>query len=202
MCKRSSSAIEEKKESKPGGHSSADTSPPQSCPLSVQVKKHNSESVKHKKPAVVGPKYKHPKSSKNSGSMSKDSFKEDSDIIPKGLLILEKSGEEEYYSRLGLSKLLKLPLKECQNYFKAHDVEIFKCKKIKAIQGKQQKEQDEKLVSHLFPHPYDIYFVITEKAVFTTLDVKKEPNKHSWMYVESRYTLYDLVKITSRKNSG
>lgn len=71
--------------------------------------------------------------------------------------------------------------------------------KVKAIQGKQKKDEDEQLISGLFPEPYDIYLVVSDKAIFTTLDLKKDSTKHQWMYIDSRYTMYDLVKITSRK---
>ena len=118
------------------------------------------------------------------------------------MTILEKQGPEDYYSRFGISKIIKLPINKCQQYFQNHEVEIFKCKKVKAIQGKQKLNEDDKLINELFPRPYDIYLLVTEKAVFTTLDVKNDSSKHKWMYVDSRYTMYDLVKITSRKNSA
>ena len=139
----------------------------------------------------------HQHNSKNS-ACGKDSWS----IIPKGLSILEGQGPEDYYSRFGISKILKLPIFKCQQYFQSHDVEIFKCKKVKAIQGKQKLCEDEELINTLFPNPYDIYLLVTDKAVFTTLDMKEDSKSHQWMYVDSRYTMYDLVKITSRKNSG
>jgi len=37
----------------------------------------------------------------------------------------------------------------------------------------------------LFEEPYDIYLIITNKAVFTTIDVKSECNKNKLMYVDS-----------------
>mmetsp|Transcript_24331 Transcript_24331/g.21593 ORF Transcript_24331/g.21593 Transcript_24331/m.21593 type:complete len:131 (-) Transcript_24331:213-605(-) len=74
--------------------------------------------------------------------------------------------------------------------------------KVKAIQGKHKLNEDDKLINQLFPKPYDIYLLVTDKAVFTTLDVKNDSTKHKWMYIDSRYTMYDLVKITSRKNSA
>lgn len=81
-------------------------------------------------------------------------------------------------------------------------MQIFKCKKVKAVRGKKKISEDEDMINKLFPEPYDIYLVVTDKAVFTTLDLKKDSNKHQWMYVDSRYTMYDLVKITSLKNSN
>jgi hypothetical protein len=63
--------------------------------------------------------------------------------------------------------------------------------------------QDEEMSEKLFPQPYDIYLIVTEKAVFTTLDTNTDSSTPSWMYfIDSRYTMYDLVKITSRKNSA
>jgi hypothetical protein len=73
---------------------------------------------------------------------------------------------------------------------------LFKCRKVKVVQGKQ------KVTSSLLPDPYDIFLVVTDIAVFTTLDIGPKSEENPWMYVDSRYTLYDLVKITSRKNSA
>lgn len=74
--------------------------------------------------------------------------------------------------------------------------------KVKAIQGKQKIDQDEQLIGGLLPEPYDIYLIVTDKAVFTTIDDEATSTKQPWMYIDSRYTMYDLVKITSRKNSA
>lgn len=53
------------------------------------------------------------------------------------------------------------------------------------------------------PEPYDIYLIVTEKEVFTALDTDIDNSKPSSMYyIDSRFTMYDLVKITSRKNSA
>ncbi len=128
--------------------------------------------------------------------------KDVANTIPFGLSILEEQGPEGYYSRFGISKILKLPITKWDLFFSSHGVEIFQCKKVKTVQGKQKKPEDEELFNQLFPNPYNIYLLVTDKAVFTTLDLKNDSKHHNWMYVDSRYTMYDLVKITSRKNSG
>lgn len=146
-------------------------------------------------------KLKHPKSSKNSISVFKEAPAINEDFIPLGLVTLQNSGAEDYYSRFGISRILKLPLTKCQDYFQTNNVQIFKCKKVKAVRGKKKISEDEEMVSMLFPEPYDIFLVVTDKAVFTTLDIKKDAS-NKWMYIDSRYTMYDLVKITSLKNSN
>lgn len=185
LSKRSSSAYEESKKSNfcykyIGG------SPIGENRLMQSIKS------KHDQPLILGKQY----------SKSRNSSKDMASTIPLGLSILEGEGPETYYSRFGISKILKLPISKWDLYFSSHAVEIFKWKKVKAVQGKQKKPEDEELINQLFPVPYDIYLVVTEKAVFTTLDLKNDAKKHNWMYVDSRYTMYDLVKITSRKNSG
>ena len=106
--------------------------------------------------------------------------------------------------------MIKLPIVECQEYFSTHSVQLFRWKKIKTVQGKHKIDQidnndavgredgdlDEQIA------PYDIYLVVTDIAVFTTIDLKDSPEAQDMMYIDSRYTLYDLVKITSRKNSA
>ena len=70
-----------------------------------------------------------PKSNKTSSKTSATSFTSPKDIesiIPDGLTVLEKKGAEDYYSRFGISKILKLPIAKCQQYFQNHEVEIFK----------------------------------------------------------------------------
>ena len=98
------------------------------------TKKVTGERLAHIKTKPDAPLAKRqPKTSKNNNSQSqKLSF------IPEGLSILEKSGQEDYYSRFGISKIIKLPISKCQDFFNSHDVQIFKCKKVKAIQGKQK----------------------------------------------------------------
>lgn len=167
----------------------------------MQAKRQNAESVKNKISDAHTVKFRHPKSNKNSTSLTKDTFRDD-DVVPRGLWFLEKQGIQEYYCRFGISQILRLPLDKCKEYFKSQNFQIFKWKKVKTIQGKQQKDQDELFMNALFEEPYDIYLIITNKAVFTTIDVKSECNKNKLMYVDSWYTMYDLVKITSRKNSG
>lgn len=183
-------------------------SPVDNYPPIPQARKHLSDSLrqiaeplKHKKYEANSSKLKHPKSSKNANPFLKEETK-DLDLIPQGLKDLQKLGCEDYYLRFGISKIIRLPILKCQEYFQNIDVQMFKCKKVKAVQGKQKISQDEELISELFPEPYDIFLVVTDKAVFTTLDLKNDPSKHQWMYVDSRYTMYDLVKITSRKNSA
>ena len=61
------------------------------------------------------------------------------------------------------------------------------------------------MINSLFPDPYDIFLIVTDTAVFTALDLKptsKSSTSEKYTYIDSRYTMYDLVKITSRKNSG
>ena len=129
--------------------------------------------------------------------------------VNEGLAKIESMGPKTYYSRFGISKIIKLPIFKCQEYFENNQVQLFKCKKVKAVQWKQKHSSKENAAEDadddpmgVFPEPYDIYIVVTEKAIFTTLDVKTDSSKHEWMYVDSRYTMYDLIKITSRKNSG
>lgn len=112
VIKRSSSTTNKEKES-----------PKAPTPKS---RKHLSESGKHEetktKPKTIP---KHPKSSKHSNSFNKDMLF-DSINIPKGLTILEKCGVQDYYSRFGITKILKLPYKDCEKYFDTNEVQIFK----------------------------------------------------------------------------
>lgn len=106
MVQRSSSTMEESKE--------GNISEPQSndYPPAPQTRKHLSDSGKHlNKAEPTSSRLKHPKSSKNSISIFKEPVKEkENEIIPKGLNILQRLGPEDYYSRFGISKILKLPI--------------------------------------------------------------------------------------------
>lgn len=122
---------------------------------------------------------------------------------------IESMGPEVYYSRFGISKIIKLPIFKCQEYFENNEVQLFKCKKVKVVQWRHKRDSRDTAATDteddsmgVFPEPYDIYIVVTDKAIFTTLDVKTDSSRHEWMYVDSRYTMYDLIKITSRRNSG
>jgi len=201
IIKRSSSTMEETKEAIPfTSNSRMVSSPVDVHPPTPLTRKHLTETGKFKKIESNSSKLKQPKSNKNSISIFKEAPKEE-DFIPNGLRVLQELGGDNYYSRFGISKILKLPITECQDYFQNNEVQIFKCKKVKAVRGKKKVSEDEEMINKLFPEPYDIYLVVTDKAVFTTLDLKNDSTKHEWMYVDSRYTMYDLVKITSLKNS-
>lgn len=71
------------------------------------------------------------------------------------------------------------------------------------------KSQEKPCTNETF-EPYDILLILTEKSLFTVINKSvlslsvgtssDISTKH--IFVDSKYTLYDLVKITSRKNSG
>jgi hypothetical protein len=183
LAKRSSSAIDDHKKGKIQ-HNCLGLPSTKSCSLSLQMKKDATENANYKSSDENPVKVQHRKSNKNSASLTTDTFRED-DIIPRGLLFLESQGLQEYYSRFGISQILRLPIDKCKEYFKTQNFKIFKCKKVKTIQGKQQKDQDELFMNTLFEEPYNIYLIITDKTVFTTVDVKKEDNKRKIMYIDS-----------------
>mmetsp|Transcript_9797 Transcript_9797/g.9627 ORF Transcript_9797/g.9627 Transcript_9797/m.9627 type:complete len:285 (+) Transcript_9797:548-1402(+) len=85
LSKRSSSAYEESKKS---------GSPIGENRLMQSIKS------KHDQPLILGKQY----------SKSRNSSKDMASTIPLGLSILEGEGPETYYSRFGISKILKLPI--------------------------------------------------------------------------------------------
>lgn len=106
MIQRSSSTMEESKE--------GNINDPQfnDYPPAPQTRKHLSETGKHlNKTEPTSSRLKHPKSSKNSISLFKEPLKEkENEIIPKGLNVIQRLGPEDYYSRFGISKIIKLPI--------------------------------------------------------------------------------------------
>ena len=50
----------------------------------------------------------------------------DTSKIPKGLMILQNCGQNDYYLRFGISKIIKLPYKDLDEYLNTHEVNVFK----------------------------------------------------------------------------
>lgn len=76
---------------------------------------------------------KHPKTSKNNSA-----FTQKLAFVPEGIWIVDKSEPDENDSKLGLSKIDTSLTSKCQEFFSSDEVEIFKCKKLKVVQGKQK----------------------------------------------------------------
>ena len=90
--------------------------------------------------------------------------------IPVGLVKLESLGEEEYYKRYGITRLIKLKSASLAEFTKTNPIRIYKCKNQgarRAFKKKDDKKAESELMGQLFPEPYDQHLAVTPKSVFT-----------------------------------
>lgn len=133
--KRSSSNIEESKESKPIVCLFFLGSPLESyhpLPMNRKILSDKTALNKVRSDAPLA-KMKHPKTSKNNAVLTQKL-----DFVPEAIWIVDKSESEDNDSRLGVPKNETSSSLKCQEFFSSDDVEIFKCKKLKVVQGKQK----------------------------------------------------------------
>lgn len=106
-------------------------------------------------------------------------------------------GEQAYYYRCGISKMLSVSHKSLQNLCRTQPVRIYKCQKVKSIcHLDKSEESNSDFLNSIFPEPYPVHLALTKTCLFTWIPQVEDRR----IVIDSKFSMFHLAKITQRKS--